>query len=118
MFSKAEQNLALRTNEAIKKISKAKGKKWEWKPEVGEWCIVLGYSNAVGLIGLIEKDINVPGLAYVECNVFIPKFEDNDWYEREKLVPFLHWEKLEKIMEGLGYYVILWWDNWYKQWNC
>lgn len=103
MFTKTEIELAKPCVEAIKKISKAKGKKWEWKPETGDWCIVLGYSNAVGLIGLIEKDINVSGLAYVECNVFIPKFEDNDWYEREKLVPLLHWEKLEKIMEDLEY---------------
>lgn len=39
MFTKTEKKLAPEVYRAIKKIAKAKGKDWEWKPEVGEWCI-------------------------------------------------------------------------------
>jgi len=109
MFTKTEIELAPKVYEAIKKIAKAKGRDWEWKPKVGEWCII-NNQKSTSLILLVDKEIEE--MVQVLINHTL------SWQSKKNLIPLLHWEKLEKIMEGLGYYVILWWDNWYKQWNC
>jgi len=93
MFTKTKIELAKPCVEAIKKIAKAKGKKWEWEPERGEWFI---YKKRIYLL----TDIREKGK-------FLGHFVYDDTYglhrEIGEVTPLLHWEKLEKIMEGLGY---------------
>ena len=76
MFTKEAQELAKPTTEAVKKISKGK---WHWKPEVGEQFLKSG--NELDLI--INKNQKV-------------------W---PKDIPLLHWERIEQIVEGMGYEV-------------
>jgi len=94
MFTKTEIELAPKVYGAIKRIAKAKGKKWEWKPEVGEWCI---YGNDSNLSLIVFVDI-------IRKTVIL----EREWYGEKEVnisecIPFLHWEKLEEIMGELGY---------------
>lgn len=96
MFTKEAIELAKPCIEAIKKISKAKGKKWEWKPEVGEWCLWKKHPHLV----LEPEGQDNWFTIYVD--------KDEAYYHRlvvplKRCTPLLHWEKLEKIMGGLGY---------------
>jgi len=107
MFTKAEINLALSTYEAIKKIAKREGKEWEWNPEIGEWCLIkkkwgTTLKNVVGIIVLVNEDKNI---VRVEAVVETDSIFFSGWYRQKDLIPILHWEKLEEILEGLGYMV-------------
>lgn len=62
---------------------KVKGK-WEWEPEVGE-CFY-GLSKALHWI-VNEKQ----------------RFSITQYIEKRKLTPLLHWEKIEEVLEGMGY---------------
>jgi len=94
MFTKTEIELAKPTYEAIKKIARAKRKKWEWKPEVGEWCID---ENNIMLIAEVDYITDDPENWYQIAN------GSYNWCTGSMyVIPLLHWEKLEKIMEGLG----------------
>lgn len=99
MFSQETVKLAKPCIEAIKKISKGK---WEWEPEVGEWCIVKdkrvrrkGWDTRMGLIVSVNLSI---------CTI---KTENGLNYIIENCIPLLHWERIEEILEGMGYDVFL-----------
>lgn len=102
MFNKEEIALAKPTVEAIKKISRnyynsvsklpgggLSETEWEWEPEVGEFYITP--ENEIWCIGddldredtIIAKDLN------------------------KKYIPLLHWERIEEILEGMGYSMIV-----------
>jgi len=94
-FTKEAIALTPKTIEAIKKISKGK---WEWKPEVGEWCIVKdkqvgrkGWNDRIGLITEVFPSIGTI------------KLETGLTYITDISIPLLHWERIEKILEGMGY---------------
>jgi len=80
---------------------KVKGK-WEWKPEVGE-CFSFGWKD-------IRKLIIIPVKFYLE--------EDNICFDDyvfpiSHCIPLLHWERIEEILEGMGYYLkITKYDEW------
>lgn len=132
MFSKEVQELAQETYEAIKKIAgnierecsecnfgkicigpakidyrkckncngtgKVKGE-WEWKPEVGEYCIYRPnspYFNKLELITGINKEKRKLLLSH-----------SIDSYPMDECIPLLHWEKLEEILEEMGYVIDL-----------
>jgi len=95
MFTKTEIELAKPCIEAVKKIAKAKGKEWEWKPEVGEWCID---ENNIMLIAEVDYITDDPENWYQISN------GSYNWCTGSMyVIPLLHWEKLEKIMEKFGY---------------
>lgn len=91
MFTKEAQELAKPCYEAIKKISKGK---WEWKPEVGEWCIG-GLYNPHLIVALADKYIFT--ITWGITFAFKQKAEN--------YIPLLHWERIEEILEGMGYEV-------------
>ncbi len=64
--------------------------KWEWEPEVGEWCI---YCNKRFLISHVSKNI-------VEYYVELGRGFS---VKANLCIPFLPWETIEKILEGMGY---------------
>lgn len=91
LFTREEIKLAPKVIESIKKIAKGQGKKWEWEPERGNWF--LGENNQLFLVTDIWKN-------------FI--FDDPYCYEGgfNEVIPLLHWEKLEKILEETtGYFL-------------
>ncbi|MBA7492544.1 hypothetical protein ES702_03094 [subsurface metagenome] len=83
MFTKEVIALALKVNEAIKKISKGK---WEWEPEIGE-CFY-------GLSKVLHWIVNEK-----QC------FSVTQYIEKRKLTPLLHWERIISILKSLGYLV-------------
>jgi len=115
MFSKETQALVPKVYEAIKKIAEKAGKKclkcegtgneddfggcrwcngtgkvkgeWEWEPE--RWQQVV-YRGKVNLIRAVLTPIYVDLLS--KRGVFI-----------KDLIPLLHWERIEEILEGMGY---------------
>ena len=128
MFTKEAQELAKATVEAIKKIAErqekecpeCKGKgilglpscrlckgsgrvkgKWEWEPEVGEWY----YQDFGNGKLLLVKD------EHVRLDII-----EDLYVEHVKLTPLLHWEKIEEILEGMGYELGLhnWLENKYQ----
>lgn len=83
MFTKEEITLAKPVIKAIKKISKGK---WEWKPEVGEWWFDE------------RKD-------HGRNPILISLPSDIEWINTYPTIciPLLHWEKIEEILEEMGY---------------
>ncbi|NVM22873.1 MAG: hypothetical protein HWN68_13960 [Desulfobacterales bacterium] len=106
MFSKEEIKLVKPCYEAIKKISKGK---WEWKPEVGEWC--MEDENMYLIKGFYDFFKEGIGL----CNIDTGEIFYTE--KIEKYTPFLHWEKLEGILEGMGY-IISFFNNPEVAWAC
>jgi len=94
MFTQEEIKLAPKVYEAIKKIAEAKGKEWKWEPEIGNFCRHKTWAGDELFIvcRVFTRTVNVVG-------------ESEDVYTAEPfmLIPILHWEKLEKIIEGFGY---------------
>jgi len=92
MFSEEVVELAPKVYEVLKKLG------WEWEPEEGEWFV----SN--GRTFLIVKK-RKKGITYyhdyygIAENLFRIAIED--------VIPILHWEKIKKILEGLGYSIAL-----------
>lgn len=90
MFTKEEIALAKDTVEAIKKISKGK---WEWEPEVGEFVIIYGQV-------VLVKSVWPEALHYgISLEYGLHGIEG---YAKD-YIPLLHWERIEKILEGMGY---------------
>lgn len=90
MFSREEIALAPKVDEAIKKIAEKAGKTWEWEPKRGEFAQI-----GMGMIVLVDRD-----------GLFENKFVDTSnmgIIEINRLIPFLHWERIERILEGMGY---------------
>jgi len=106
MFTKTEIELAPKTIEAIKKISKAKGKDWEWKPEVGDW-IVEKETKQVGIITEYSKKLQEVCYMLLDKNKKFPPGTEVIGCPVEDIMSLYHWEKLEKIMNSLGYYLTL-----------
>ncbi|MHC1624720.1 MAG: hypothetical protein ACXQS2_01805 [Methermicoccaceae archaeon] len=112
MFTKTEIELAPKVYEAIRKIAKAKGKKWEWKPEIGDWFLLDDYPYVVAGVlwyTIEDKVVDEPqpddaiSIVYVKSHTIQTEAHDN-------VIPLLHWEKLEKIMEKFGYFLDLDYD--------
>lgn len=104
MFNKIEIDLAKPAYEALKEIAKRQGKKWEWEPEIGEWCL---WKNQPHIVLEPEEQDNW-------ITLFVGK--DEAYYRQlvvpmERCVPLLRWEKLEKILESLGYVVMIYQDR-------
>jgi len=94
MFVETEIDLAPKVYGAIKRIAKAKGKKWEWEPKVGDYCIDK-FGGSVVFIYAIDGEELYLSHGLTQYNTYANK--------KNKLIPLLHWEKLEKIMEKFGY---------------
>jgi len=89
MFTKKEIDLAEKTVEAIKQIAEKQGKEWEWMPVIGEQCL---FESKPSLITDALPD-------YVYLN------SGNNWISKKDVIPLLHWEKIEEILEGMGYWL-------------
>lgn len=66
--------------------------KWEWEPQRGEFAQI-----GMGMIILVDRD-----------GLFENKFvetSDMGLIEINRLTPLLHWERIEEILEGMGYEV-------------
>jgi len=100
MFTKKETDLAVKTVEAIKQIAIKKGKKWEWEPEAGEWCI---WKGKLELIVAVNRYYNSSEYHYPL--IFRIRFSCGELIESYKCIPILRWERLKKIMEKMGYEV-------------
>jgi len=105
MFTKTEIELAPKVYEALKKIAEKQGKKWEWEPEIGDWFLLNDYPYVVAGVlwyTIANKVDNEPqpddaiSVVYVKSHTIQTEAHDN-------VIPLPHWEKLEEIMEGLGY---------------
>jgi len=83
--------------------AKVKGK-WEWEPEVGEWCIFqdahIPPRKKVCLV------IRAEGLYISVFPKYLDKFGDYTCFRKPtNCIPLLHWERIEEILEGMGYEV-------------
>jgi len=79
-------DLAYRVNRALKSLG------WRWEPERGDWFI--GGGRLYLVTDIREK----------------AKICDDTYgleIEADEVTPFLHWEKIEKILEDAGYNVIV-----------
>lgn len=78
--------------EAIKKISKGT---WKWKPEQGEWCVNKegGYAQ---LVSDVDKETG---------DIYLSSPSGHVWLHSVNFIPILYWERIVKILEGMGYYV-------------
>jgi len=114
MFTQEEIKLAKLTYEAIKKISKAKGKEWEWRPEKGDWFILnneifivekFGYldigNERIFRITYVRDFTHVRGYSegFIEPPIQIASCDLRD------AIFLPHWEKLIKVIEDLGFFV-------------
>lgn len=96
MFTKQVIKLAKPCYEAIKIIAKSVGKVWKWEPEWGEFCI--DSNKRIVLIWDIFPD--APIISVVPA----PQANITPYNQQVKdCIPILHWEKIEQILEGLGY---------------
>jgi len=87
MFTKEEIELAPEVCKVLKKLG------WkEWKPEEGEWGI---YEGKAHLITQVDGN-------WVMVKKLVWGF-DEEWIEKSKVVPILHWEKIEEILEEFSY---------------
>jgi len=98
MFTITEIKLAPKVYEAIKKIAERQGKRWEWRPKKGEWCIY-------------ENDNNLSLIIFV-YNMRKTVILEREWYGEKEVnisecIPILHWETIEKILEEMEYYMSL-----------
>ena len=95
-FTREAQELAKQVYEAIPVIAGKAGKKWEWEPEVGEWCIWEGVANVICQVwesyGLSSRNISI-----ADMNNHVREVTT------KRLIPLLHWEKMERIMYQLGF---------------
>jgi len=98
VFTKEVIELAKPCIEAIKKIAQAKGKKWEWKPEIGDFFL---FGKEMGIV--VDKYKVNPYTFKGMCVEPKEKRGAVNILYIEDITPIPHWEKLEKIMEGLGY---------------
>lgn len=94
MFTKETQELAKATAEAIKKISKGK---WEWEPEMGEWCI---WQDKVYVIYEVEENIGEI-IQMKDTRIAAPY--DFHYVMRKSLTPLLHWERILSILKTFGF---------------
>ena len=61
--------------------------KWKWKPKVGEW-----YLTPDDEVRCIGDELDLESIPIV--------VDLNPAY-----IPILHWEEIERVLEGVGYYV-------------
>lgn len=62
---------------------------WKWEPKVGGWCLLNDERVANEELFLISDDDD---LVYV-CSLA----------PQGKVIPILHWEEIERVLEGVGY---------------
>jgi len=71
------KELAKANNDVLEKLG------WKWEPKVGEWFL-----DAVsGEIFLIDRD----------------DVKDDSDCLHGYVIPILHWEEIERVLEGMGY---------------
>jgi len=87
MFTKEEIQLAPKVYKILENLG------WRWKPKMGEWCI---YENNLRLITQVDANY------IVRLKKVVWGF-DEEWMEKSKVIPILHWEKIEKILEKRDY---------------
>lgn len=107
-FTKEAQELAKDSIEAIKKISKGK---WEWEPEVGDWIIEKKPEHTIRFGNKEKKSIphliisiasyDTGNTLHVITNASAVRVDEPN------ATPLLHWERIEEILEGIGYYMSL-----------
>lgn len=109
MSSKEEIALAKDAVEAIKKISKGK---WEWEPKWNDKAI-----TSVGTVAQVTMILTNGQICLRDRldNHFYGGRQDGKWVVsgspieelipllHEELIPLLHWERIEEILEGMGY---------------
>ena len=109
MLTKEEIALVAPWNEAMKKISKGK---WEWEPEEGnvfeyKWQEINGQYKRVW-----HKKVEVVPFEFQtwtdEDGRYMafgepPNYKTRRHYFLPNCIPLLHWEKIEEILEGMGY---------------
>lgn len=91
-FTKEAQELAKPCCEAIKKISKGK---WEWRPRYRDACL-----RKRGYPGICTVLIYDPLGGQVKIT---RGFGRAKWVPADDIIPLLHWEKIEEILEGMGW---------------
>jgi len=71
---------------------------WKWEPKPGEWCVL--WDKAVLIYRTYDDKVIV--------NLGQPE------HRAKNVIPILHWEEIERVLEGVGYYLKL---NHYDQEN-
>jgi len=102
MFTKTKIELAKPCVEAIKKIAQAKGKEWEWEPEIGDFFL---FGKEMGIV--VDEDWVNPHTFKGMCIDPEEKRGVINIIYIERATPILHWEKIEKILEDWGCVVIV-----------
>ena len=77
---------------------KVKGE-WKWEPEVFELFI---YRREIFVIDDVERDVITPKdwvIRYYDKKMVVKDRLINS----SKVIPILHWEKIEEILEGMGH---------------
>jgi len=91
MFTKKQIELASKVNKILEKLG------WEWEPERGEWCLVKDEIE----IGVFKP--HLISMVHGESLYSYEAWRQNHWYISE-VIPILHWERLERILEEMGYW--------------
>jgi len=118
MFTKKEIELAPAVYEAIKRISvksekypcltKDKNgieqltyKKWEWEPKPFELFLSDKDIYCVVDVSLFRD----PQIDWIIEKAFDKDGNNDGPFYPEHCIPILHWEKIEEILEGMGYWL-------------
>lgn len=100
MFTKEEQALTKPCYEAIKKISKGR---WKWEPKVGEYFMHFTSVSHSKFYLITEVDKTFVWFAMTVGGYGTAKHTDlHNW------IPLLHWERIERVLEEMGYYLKIW----------
>lgn len=101
----AVEDLAKPCYEALKKISKRvklgvriKLEEWKWEPEVGEWVLAKHFHPQVRLIAATSDGWAWTAYRTEEQGLSCHSVTGD-------CIPILHWERIEEILEGMGYYL-------------
>jgi len=101
MFSKEIIALAKPCIEAIKKISKGK---WEWKPERGELFGLPDLKYHPDNLGIYLYTVDHTVFYY---HIVKKKIVETQTGYLEYCIPLLHWERIERVLKGMGYCIFL-----------
>jgi len=77
-----------------KGLGKVKGK-WEWEAEYRDACIFTTYRDVFTVLQYSSK--------YDEVKI-TSSGDITTWEKRDNLIPLLPWERIEQILEGMGYF--------------
>ena len=92
MFRKVEQELGRKIPDALKKLS---GGKWEWEPTIGDRVcrgeMILFYAGII------------PAINGKRAGKFISEAGTQYEWPISLVIPLLYWERIEEILEEMGY---------------